>query len=131
MYGCILVNTVSHTSGIAPCLQSIDSAVMANLRLGTVKRSASLSITDFEDAANVPYSPTKSKGSFIRIGSRKKTLVGSLSAGVDYSTLHTKQPYMLAREPLDYTHCKSTCTTSQVDHWVGQCVVPLHLLGLG
>ena len=63
-----------------------------------VKRSASLSISDLEEVANVPQSPTKSKGSFIGMGSRRKTLAGSLSAGADFQILRTKQPYMLVKK---------------------------------
>ena len=88
-------------SGKIPCLHSIDVALLANLRSGIVKRSASLSISDFEESINASYSPTKStKASFIGIGSKKKTLGGSLSAGADFPTLHTKQPYMSVKEQL-------------------------------
>ena len=94
MYIC----TISYTSGKIPCLQSIDAALLSNLRAGIVKRSASMSISDFEEVANVPQSPTRSKASFIGIGSKRKTLGGSLSAGADFPTLHSKQPYMLVKE---------------------------------
>lgn len=92
-----------------------------------VKRSASLSISDLEEVANVPQSPTRSKGSFIGMGSKRKTLGGSLSAGADFPILRTKQPYMLVKEmtELNIVYC-----ISQVDHWIGQCIVLLHLLGL-
>ena len=99
----LYVHTVSHTSGKVPCLQLIDTALLTNLGSGMVKRSASLSITDFEDGANVSHSPTKSKGSFIGIGSRKKTLVASWSAGADFPVLRTKQPYMLVKD--QWTAC--------------------------
>ena len=92
-----------------------------------VKRSASLSISDLEEVANVPHSPTRSKGTFIGIGSRRKTLGGSLSAGTDFQTLHTKQPYMLVQE---MTRMYMVYCISQVDHWIGQCIVSLCLLGL-
>ena len=97
MYMCI----ISYIPGKIPCLQSIDTALLSNLRLGIVKRSASLGISDFEEVANIPQSPTRSKASFIRIGSRRKTLGGSLSAGADFPTLRTKQPYMLVKEQLE------------------------------
>ena len=84
-------------SGKIPCLHSIDAALLTNLRSGIVKRSASLSISDFEESVNAPHSPTKSKASFIGIGSKKKMLGGSLSAGTDFPTLQTKQPYMLVK----------------------------------
>lgn len=92
---------LSHTSGKIPCLQSIDTALLTNLRSGTVRRSASLSITDLDEVANTPQSPTKSKASFIGMGSKRKTLVASWSAGADFPVLRTKQPYMLVREQPD------------------------------
>lgn len=94
-FNVLIVYTISYTSGKVPCLQSIDTALLFNLRSATVKRSVSLSITDFEEAGNTPHSPTKSKAGFIGIGSKRKTLVSSLSAGADFPTLRTRQPYML------------------------------------
>lgn len=69
-----------------------------------MKRSASMSITDFEEVTNASHSPTKSKAGFIGIGNRKKTLTSSLSAGADFPTLRTKQPYMLVNR-LTYVPC--------------------------
>ena len=97
----LYVCTISHLYGKVPCLQSIDTAMLINQRSGMIRRSESLSIVDLDEGANAPQSPTKSKASFIGIGSRRKTLAGSWSAGADFPVLRTKQPYMLVRSPLD------------------------------
>ncbi|XP_065884221.1 protein inturned-like [Dysidea avara] len=87
-----------NTSSPVPCTQSIDAAMMSIPWSSTVKRSASLSVSDFEEiSVNTPLSPSaRSRGSsLIGIGSKKKSLTASLSAGSDYPAAHTKAPYML------------------------------------
>ena len=81
----------SNTSSPVPCTQSIPQG-------STVKRSASLSIPDFEEISSVNLSPARSKGSsFIGIGSKKRSLTTSLSAGSDIPFAPNKMPYMLVK----------------------------------
>jgi len=91
----------SETSSAVPCTQSIDAAMMSIPQASTVKRSVSLSISDFEEmSVSTPLS-TRSRGSsFICKGGKKKSLTTSLSAGSDYPSTHTKTPYMLVKHIL-------------------------------
>ena len=110
--------TNSNTSSPVPCTQSIDAAMMSIPRNSTVKRSASLSVSDFEEiSVNTPLSPSaRSRGSsLIGIGSKKKSLTASLSAGSDYPTAHTKAPYMLVK-------CLFVCVCVCVCACVRACV---------
>jgi len=96
LYFTVYVN--SNTSCPVPCTQSIDAAMMSLPRVNIVKRSVSLSISDFEEMASLstPLSPGRLRGSFIMKGSKKKSLTTSLSAGSDYPVVH-KTPYMLVK----------------------------------